>query len=326
LGVRRVPAVIEVQGLRKEYRRVRGGRTLAVDGLDLVVPEGGVFGFLGPNGAGKTTTIRCLLGLVRPTAGSCRLLGADSQRGLAHVIGSVGSIVETPAMFPRFSGRRNLRLLGRLNGIGPKRVDEVLDRVGLGTRANHLVKTYSLGMKQRLGVAAALLKDPAVLILDEPANGLDPAGIKEIREMLRSLGDEGRTVFVSSHQLGEVQQVCDRVAILSRGRSVASGEVSEVLSRGRSRGLIVRLEDRDGGIRALAASGIDSEATEDPDTIRVDLPAEEGARVTEALAREGLFLSELRPEEISLETVFLELTQEPADAGDGSNPQEGIAS
>src|SRR6266536_3308025 len=197
-GGRTVSGGIEVHGLRKEYRRLRGGATVAGDRLDLSVPEGGVFGFLGPNGAGKTTTIRCLLGLVRPTGGACRLMGVDSQRDLHSVIGRVGSIVETPALFPRFSGRRNLRLLARLDGIGRKRADEALERVGLAPRANHPVKTYSLGMKQRLGIAAALLKDPALLILDEPANGLDPAGIKEVRELLRALGAEGRTVFVSS--------------------------------------------------------------------------------------------------------------------------------
>src|SRR5439155_9755685 len=138
--------------------------------------QGGVFGFLGPNGAGKTTTIRCLLGLVRPTTGRCRLLGADARTALVSVIARVGSIVETPALYPRFSGRLNLELLGRLHGIGPRAVGEVLERVGLAERAGHLVKTYSMGMKQRLGIGAALLKDPEVLILDEPANGLDPAG------------------------------------------------------------------------------------------------------------------------------------------------------
>ena len=222
-------AVIEVEGLRKEYRRLRGGRTTAVDGLDLEVPEGGVFGFLGPNGAGKTTTIRCLLGLVRPTGGHTRLLGADVPRGLAGVMGSVGSIVEQPALFPRFSGRRNLQILGRIAGRDGAAIDAVLDRVGLADRASDAVRTYSLGMKQRLGIAAALLKDPALLILDEPANGLDPAGIVEVRELIRSLGNEGRTVFVSSHLLSEVEQTADRVAILARGRLITSGPVGEVL-------------------------------------------------------------------------------------------------
>ena len=170
--------VIEVAGLRKEYRRLRGSPRMAVDGLDFAVPEGGVFGFLGPNGAGKTTTIRCLLGLVAPTAGTCRLLGTDVRGELHRVVGRVGAIVETPALFPTLSGRRNLELLGRLEGIGPRRVTATLERVGLAERAEDLVKRYSLGMRQRLGLAAALLMDPEVLILDEPANGLDPAGIK----------------------------------------------------------------------------------------------------------------------------------------------------
>ncbi|MGQ0671034.1 MAG: ABC transporter ATP-binding protein, partial [Actinomycetota bacterium] len=212
-------AVIEIEGLRKEYRRLRG-RIVAVDDLSLSVPEGGVFGFLGPNGAGKTTTIRCLLGLVRPTRGACRLLGADTRRELSSVIRRVGSIVETPAMYPRFSGRRNLELFGRIHGIGRRSIASALDRVGLEDRAGDPVRTYSLGMRQRLGIATALLKDPEVLILDEPANGLDPAGIKEVRDLLRRLGDEGRTVFVSSHILSEVQNIADGVAILSHGRLV----------------------------------------------------------------------------------------------------------
>src|SRR5207248_506755 len=235
-----VGAVIEVEALRKEYRRLRGGTTLAVDRLDVAVPEGGVFGFLGPNGAGKTTTIRCLTGLIRPSGGTARLLGASSEAELAAGLPRVGSIVETPALFPPSSGRRNLRLLGRIHRIGPKSVDDVLSRVGLGDRGRDPVRTYSLGMKQRLGIAAALLKDPEVLILDEPANGLDPAGIKEVRELLRSLAKQGRTVFVSSHILSEVRQTCDRVAILARGRCVTTGSVTDVLERGGGPALLVR--------------------------------------------------------------------------------------
>src|SRR5918999_5708439 len=222
-------AVIEVEGLRKEYRRLRGGRTLAIAGLDLSVPEGGVFGFLGPNGAGKTTTIRCLLGLVAATSGRMRVLDEEVPRRLTSVIGRVGSIVETPTLFPRFSGRRNLQILGTMHGAGPRAVAGVLATVGLAERADDRVRTYSLGMRQRLGIAAALLKDPELVILDEPANGLDPAGIKEVRELVGLLGREGRTVFLSSHILSEVAQVCDQVAILSRGRCVAGGSVAEVL-------------------------------------------------------------------------------------------------
>jgi ABC-2 type transport system ATP-binding protein len=300
--------VIEVTGLHKQYRRLRGGSRVAVDGLDLAVPEGGVFGFLGPNGAGKTTTIRCLLGLVAPTAGTCRLLGADVSGELPRVAGRVGSMVETPALFPTMTGRRNLELLGRLHGIGPRRVTEVLERVGLADRADDLVKRYSLGMRQRLGLAAALLKDPEVLILDEPANGLDPAGIKEVRDLLRGLGGEGRTVFVSSHLLPEVRQTCDRVAILARGRCVAAGPVAEVLANGHSSGLLVRLKDLDRGQAVLHAAGIP--AAQDGDALRVALAPGQAATVTKTLAGQGLYLSELRPDEADLEAVFLELTAE----------------
>lgn len=304
-------AVIEIEGLKKEYRRLRGGSTTALAGLDLSVPEGGVFGFLGPNGAGKTTTVRCLLGLIRPTSGVTRLLGVDTQQDIEKVIDRVGSIVETPSLFPGFSGRKNLELLGSLQGISKARVAETLERVGLGERGNHRVKTYSLGMKQRLGIGAALLKDPEVLILDEPANGLDPAGIKEIRDLLRSLGREGRTVFVSSHILSEVRQMCDHVAILARGRLVVSGAVDQVL-HGRSRGgFLVKLPQLDRGLEVLQGAGM--EASLEGGVISVKLPADGGASITETLAKQGLYLSELRPMEADLETVFLELTQEPAE-------------
>ena len=293
---------------------------MAVDGLDLAVPDGGVFGFLGPNGAGKTTTIRCLLGLVRPSGGRMRLLGADIPRGLPKVVGRVGSIVETPMLYPRFTARRNLELLGRLGGAGPGRVAEILERVGLGGRADDLVKTYSLGMKQRLGIGAALLKDPQLLILDEPANGLDPAGIVEVRDLIRGLGSEGRTVFVSSHILSEVQHTCDAVAILSRGRLVTQGPVGEVLRAGRAEGMVVRLADLPAGLAALASAGLS--ATRLDDSIHVELPPEEGDRVTRTLADSGLFLTELRPDVVDLETVFLELTNDPADLRTPGPPPE----
>lgn len=305
-------AIIEIEGLRKEYRGKRG-RTTAIGGLDLSVPEGGVFGFLGPNGSGKTTTIRCLLGLVRPTAGRCVVLGADAQGDLHRVIGRIGSIVEAPALFPTLSGRKNLTLLASVDGIGPKAVTGVLERVGLGARGDDLVKGYSLGMRQRLAIGAALLKDPALVVLDEPANGLDPAGIVEVRELLRGLGHEGRTVFVSSHLLSEVQQTCDRVAILARGRAVASGPVHEVLSAGRGARMLVRVGDLPRGMDVLCAAGIPAAIR--GDAIRVALEPSEAPRVTRTLADAGLYLSELRQDEADLETVFLELTRdrEPAE-------------
>jgi ABC-2 type transport system ATP-binding protein len=301
-------AVIELAGLRKEYRRFRRPPVVALDGLDLSVPDGGVFGFLGPNGSGKTTTIRCLLALARPSAGECRVLGVDSHAALPQVIARIGSMVETPGLFPAMSGRKNLALLGRIQGIGAPAVEAVLERVGLAERADDPVRGYSLGMRQRLGIAIALLKDPQLLILDEPANGLDPAGIKEVRELLRSLGSEGRTVFVSSHLLSEVQQTCDRVAVLARGRCVAAGPVDEVLAAGGSQGMIVRLADLQKGRAALAEAGIVSAV--DGDRLRVDIPPADAERVTRALVRKRLYLTELRPEEVSLEAVFLELTGE----------------
>jgi ABC-2 type transport system ATP-binding protein len=301
-------AVIEIEGLRKTYRGVRAGRTVAVDRLDLEVPEGGVFGFLGPNGSGKTTTIRCLLGLVRPTAGMIRVLGGTVPGALPEVMRRVGSIVESPALFPTFTGREQLLHLARIDGIGASRVDEVLDRVGLGARAGDLAKNYSLGMRQRLAIAAALLKDPALLVLDEPANGLDPAGIVEVRELMRSFAREGRTVFVSSHQLAEVRQTCDHVAILARGRCVAAGPVRDVLASRRAARLVVRVDDLARGADVLCEAGFTAGVSDG--TIRVALEASEAARVTRALADRGLYVSELRVEEADLETVFLELTRD----------------
>jgi len=301
-----VSAVIEVEGLRKEFRTLRGRTQVAVDGLDLSVPAGGVFGFLGPNGSGKTTTIRCLLGLVRPSGGRATVLGVTVPTGLPRVIARIGSIVETPALFPTMSGRRNLSLLGRLDGHGAQSVAAALERVGLAERADDLVKTYSLGMKQRLGLAAALLKDPELLILDEPANGLDPAGIREIRLLLRALAAEGRTVLVSSHQLTEVQLTCDSVAIVDHGRTVAAGPVDEIMRLGGAAGLLVRVDDPACGETALAAAGFDVALA--GDHLRVAAPAAAGADVTRALAAAGQWVSELRLDEVSLEDLFLDIT------------------
>ncbi len=299
-------AIIEIEGLRKEYRRHRGKPVCAVDGLDLTVPEGGVFGFLGPNGSGKTTTIRCMLGLVSATSGTTAMLGRPTPAELEGVMPRVGAIVETPAMFPTMTARENLELLGAIDGIGRRRVAQSLEYVGLGERADDKVRGYSLGMRQRLGLAGALLKDPALLILDEPANGLDPAGIREIRELLRELGNEGRTVFVSSHLLTEVEQTCDRVAIIDRGRLRLSGRVEDVLAEAARPSLLVGLENLEAGADTLRNAGLSVET--DGKLLRVALPASDGAHVTKLLADAGLYLSELRADSVSLEELFLNIT------------------
>jgi ABC-2 type transport system ATP-binding protein len=298
--------VIEIDGLRKEYRRRRGGKVNAVDGLDLSVPAGGVFGFLGPNGSGKTTTIRCLLGLTRPTAGRCRLLGADCQADLSSVIARVGSLVEMPGVNPGMSGRETLQVLATTAGIDRPRVDAVLERVSLTERSNDPARGYSLGMRQRLGIAIALLKDPEVLILDEPSNGLDPAGIREVRELVRSLGAEGRTVFLSSHLLGEVEHVCDHVAILSRGCMIMAGSVHEVLARNSPAAMWVKVADLVGGATALRRAGMTT--CIDGDRLRVDVTADRAESVTRALVASDHYPTELRAVEISLEEAFFALT------------------
>ncbi len=300
--------VIEIEGLRKEYRRKRG-RTVAVDGLDLAVPEGGVFGFLGPNGSGKTTTIRCVLGLARPTKGSVRLLGQPVPEGLTTSVRRVGAIVEAPALFPTMTGRDNLQLLGAIDRIGRSRVDAVLEEVGLTERAGDAVRKYSLGMRQRLALGAALLKDPALLILDEPANGLDPAGMRGVRELLRRLAREGRTVFVSSHLLSEIQQTCDRVAILSRGRCVTHGTVAEVsAAAGHGAALLVTVDDLPGALVVLDRAGFPAERVDDH--LRIAIAPSEATRISRTLGEHGYWVSELRADEVNLEDLFLEVTEE----------------
>jgi len=305
-------AVLEIHGAHKTYRRWRKPPQHAVRGLDLVVEPGGVFGFLGPNGSGKTTTIRLLLGLVRPDAGSLTVLGRSVPHELPLVIGRVGSLVETPLFFPNFSGRRNLNLLAHASNIPPARVQQMLELVDLAGRADDRVKGYSLGMKQRLGIAAALLKNPELLILDEPGNGLDAAGIREVRELIKHLGTTGVTVLLSSHQLGEVQQVCDRVAIMSHGQVIASGSVEQLLASRTTGDVRVRLADPARGQEILQRAGFTVTAFED--SWRVG-GVTDPTLVTKALSDAGLYLSELSPISADLESVFLDLTAEPADPG-----------
>jgi ABC-type multidrug transport system ATPase subunit len=296
---------ISTRGLRKTYRTRRGRRVVAVQGLDLDVPVGGVHGFLGPNGSGKTTSIRMLLGLVRADAGSMTVFDQRVPDHLPQVVGRVGAIVEAPKFFPAFTGRKNLELLADAIGTPRKRVDEVLDATSLGERGKDRFKSYSLGMKQRLAIAATLLKEPDLLIFDEPTNGLDPAGIREIRETMRTLGEQGRTVLVSSHILAEVEQVADTVSIIGHGRLLASGTVAEVIGSTTGGTVKVAVDDLDAAARILKAAGL--AVRTDGQYLLVD-GAEQPSDLTRRLAHEELYVSELIPVRADLESVFLELT------------------
>ena len=303
-----MPAVLEIEGLRKTYRSRRRGTRHALDGFDMRVEAGQVHGFLGPNGSGKTTTLRTLLGLIRPDGGRMELLGEQVPAALPRVAGRVGAIVESPQFFPNFTARDTLSLLAGAGGVPATRVDEVLELVGLRDRAKERVKSYSLGMKQRLAVASALLKDPKLLILDEPANGLDPGGIREMRSLMRDLAGSGMTVVLSSHILGEVQLICDSVTIISLGRRVAAGPVTEVLAQHSGGGYRVRLDavaDLPLAADELTRSGARTTLAEDHLLVHgVDKPA----TITRTLAARDLYLSELAPVTVDLESVFLELT------------------
>ncbi|MGI8665590.1 MAG: ABC transporter ATP-binding protein [Jatrophihabitans sp.] len=306
-------AVVEVRGVHKTYRRWRKPAEHAVRGLNLTIDSGGVFGFLGPNGSGKTTTIRLLLGLVAADAGELRLLGRTVPAELPLVLGQVGALVETPLFFPNFTGRRNLALLATASAIPASRVDQMLDFVNLTERAGDRVKGYSLGMKQRLGIAAALLKSPRLLILDEPGNGLDAAGIREVRELIRDLGANGVTVLLSSHQLGEVQQVCDRVAIMSHGQVIADGSVAELLATRTSGDVRVRLPDPAAGRAVLEQAGFSVSPLGDAWQVS---GVRDPGQVTRVLSEAGHYLTELSPIAADLESIFLDLTaaDEPAAA------------
>jgi ABC-type multidrug transport system ATPase subunit len=291
--------VIETRALTKRY----GEAIVAVDALDLRVRRGEVYGFLGPNGAGKTTTLRMLLGLVRPTSGQAAVLSAAP--GSPEALACIGAMVETPAFYPYLSGRDNLRVLAHYAGVGEDRVEAVLDEVSLTDRAADRSRMYSLGMKQRLGVAAALLKDPELLLLDEPTNGLDPGGMAEMRDFIRSLGKGGRTVVLSSHLMGEVEQVADRVGVIRDGALVAEGTVEEL--RGRA-GLRVRAEPLAEAARLIRALPDVEEVTSVDGLLDVTVDTTRAPAINRLLVEAGIAVSELYAQKASLEHVFLELT------------------
>ena len=292
---------IETRGLSKHY----GSRNRAVDALDLNIRRGEIYGFLGPNGAGKTTTLRMLLGLIAPTSGSASVVGEEP--GSAEGLSRVGALIEYPAFYPYLSGRDNLRGMARLSGAAnpKKRAAEALERVGLATRAKDKFKNYSLGMKQRLGVAATLLKDPELLILDEPTNGLDPQGMTEMRELIRSLGREGKTVLLSSHLMGEIEQVCDRVGIVNKGRIVMEGLLDHL--RGKKR-ILLHAEPLDQAeMVARMIKGIEGVDTSNG-MMWLDADPRRASEITFKMMSAGINVNEMRQEQRSLEDVFLQLT------------------
>jgi ABC-2 type transport system ATP-binding protein len=288
---------LEVRGLTKRF-----GSTTAVDDLTFAIEPGRITGFLGPNGAGKTTTLRMLLGLVHPTGGEALVEGVPYPK-LADPARTVGAVLEASSYHPSRTGRNHLRVLATAAGIPLARVDETLAQVELSGAARKRVKTYSLGMRQRLSVAAALLGDPRLLLLDEPANGLDPEGIRWLRNFLRSFADGGGTVFISSHVLAEVAQLADEVVIIHKAKLVAHEPLAALTAR-TAGGTIVRSPDAERLREQLAAAGIEAKAA-DTDELRAAAPPE---RVGEVAAAAGIVLHELRAESASLEEVFLELT------------------
>ena len=301
-------AAIEAHGLVRHF-----GAVPAVDGIDLYVPRGSVYGFLGPNGSGKTTTIRLLLGLLRPERGSIKLLGGSPHDGAC--MAQVGAVVEQPAFYPYLSAHENLRLFATLaampSAVGSAAADRALGLVDLTSVARRKVDGFSTGMKQRLAVALALLRDPMLVILDEPTNGLDPGGVVEVRSLIGELARSGRTVFLSTHVLTEVEQLCDHVAVLQRGRLVADGLTRELLERGQR--LVVAFdssEQAEQAARVLQEAGLATEATTERENTLLVVPSQLGSSaVNRLLADKGLYPAELVVRRASLESVFLELTE-----------------
>jgi len=292
--------VVETVGLTKHY----GNGVIAVQSLNLNVFRGEVYGFLGPNGAGKTTTLRMLLGLIRPTVGRATVVGAGP--GSPKSLGKVGAIVETPAFYPYLSGYDNLRVVAGLCGVPAARIGSALDQVELTPRAKHKFSTYSMGMKQRLGVAAALLKEPELLILDEPTNGLDPQGMADMRNLIIQLGQGDRTVLISSHLLNEVELMCTRVGVIQKGKMVAEGTVDEL--RGAAQ-LTIRVDPVERARAILETElGAGNVTAHEDGTLSLKVDLARTADINRTLVQAGLAVTELRAVTQSLEEVFMELT------------------
>ncbi len=299
------PIAIQAEGLTKVYRK-----TAAVKDLNLHIPAGTIYGFLGPNGAGKTTTIRMLLGLIRPSRGTGRVLGHDIVQGRGQIAPQVGAMVETPTFYTYLSGLDNLRVLAGSGGLSlaPARYDQLLELVGLRDRARDKVKTYSLGMKQRLGVAATLLNDPKVVFLDEPTNGLDPAGTVEMRRLIQRMGQEGRTVFLSSHLLHEVEQVCADVAIVKNGATIRQGRVRDLLATEGNAGYAIEVRPLERALAVLREHPQLGACARDRGQIHVSTPPQEMPHIVRALVRADVDVFQVIARQPSLESWFLEIT------------------
>ena len=299
--------VIQTFNLTKRYGTRAPKSVLAVDRVSFVVEEGQIFGFLGPNGSGKTTTIGMLVGAIKPTGGAFSLFSASGPKGLMAVRSRVGATLEAPNFYPYMSGRDNLRIAAAVKGVGRPRVEECLELVGLSGRAKHGFKTYSLGMRQRLALAATMLNDPELIILDEPANGLDPQGIREIREIIHILRDRGKTIFLSSHLLAEVERTCSHVAIIRKGRVVKWGAVEAVVGEGNA--VLLRAGDTNALALAMERYPDATSVRRTDEGIVADLNTGGPASVTRYLAGRGIYLSHLAPYRPSLEKVFIDVTR-----------------
>lgn len=296
--------VLDVAGLTKRF-----GETVAVNDLSFEVQAGEVLGFLGPNGAGKSTTVGVVLGLIRADAGTVRVLGTDVAAQQAVVPEHVGAIIENPAFYPYLSGRDNLKAHAlAVGGVSHARIDHLLEMVSLDVRGKDAYKTYSLGMKQRLGLASTLLTDPALVILDEPTNGLDPAGQREIRSIIPRLADEGHAVLLASHLLHEVEQVSDRVAIIRRGELVTEGSVDELLKRGGAIEIVLAPDELPRARDLLRRCDQVEQVTDEGGSLIVVAPLEAGAEMNRCLVDAGIYASAIIPRRNSLEDLFLELT------------------
>jgi ABC-2 type transport system ATP-binding protein len=283
------------------------GKLEAVKNLRIELRRGEVFGFLGPNGAGKSTTVGMILGLIAPTSGSIELFGVRQDGNRWAALRRIGAIVEEPAFYPYLSGWDNLAVLARsIGGIPESKISEVLERVNLLERSKDQYGHYSMGMKQRLGIASTLLRDPELIILDEPTNGLDPAGTKEIRDLIPRLAHESRAIMLCSHLLHEVEMVCNNVAIIKQGTIIASAPIKELLSRGSQ--MQVRVENPEGAAAVLGAIPWIKSVTRQGDYLLLDVPPDRGAAINQALAEKGFYASEIISQTKTLENVFLELT------------------